>query len=186
MFTSMQRAHEAQIEAERKVGEVQRAKGARLENAEALIDKVQRQLSTLRTIPGVEFDGRNVRLPVEVLFALNSDELQPAGRQLLVNQVAPVLKSIKREGSRLVVSGYADATQMHSKKFGNWSLSARRAANVVVTLLDATGLPEDSIVAVGYGDTRPLPGIDPTDARNRRVELSVSVEVADLLAAEGK
>lgn len=39
----------------------------------------------------------------------------------------------------------------------------------------ATGTAQRIVVA-GYGDSRPLPGLNPTDARNRRVEVQLALE----------
>jgi len=96
----------------------------------------------------------------------------------------PVLATLSAKGPRIVVSGHADARQVRDDPYRNWRLSALRAANVVVILLKAAQLPPDRIVAIGYGDTRPRPGLDPTDDANRRVELSVSIEVSDLLSLD--
>jgi flagellar motor protein MotB len=164
---------------------VQRQKGARLERAEALIEQVQGQLKVLKNVdPGITVEGGVVRLPDSVLFGLNSAELSPEGRALLEKKIAPVLAGLGAKGPRIIVSGHADAKQVRDDPYRNWRLSALRAANVVVILLKAARLPQDRIVAIGYGDTRPRPGLDPTDDANRRVELSVSVEVSDLLSLE--
>ena len=61
---------------------------------------------------------------------------------------------------------------------GNWQLSFNRARATAEALISGTGLmgfrneKDQPIFSYSaYADTRPKPGIDPSDGRNRRVDL---------------
>lgn len=65
-----------------------------------------------------------------VLFALNSDQLQPEGRELLKTLAGPLAAYLKNRDEILMVSGFADDQQVHAgnRQFAdNWELSAKRA-----------------------------------------------------------
>jgi len=58
----------------------------------------------------------------------------------------------------------------------NFTLSAARAREARKLLI--SNLTEDDarrVIVAGYGDSRPLNGIDPSDGRNRRVEIQFAV-----------
>jgi chemotaxis protein MotB len=58
----------------------------------------------------------------------------------------------------------------------NYTLSAARAREARKALIG--NLDSDTarrIIVAGYGDSSPLAGIDPADARNRRVEVQLTI-----------
>src|ERR1700760_5071269 len=64
-----------------------------------------------------------------VLFALNSDQLQPAGRDLLKSLAGPLSEYLKSRDEILMVSGFTDDQQVRdgNRQFAdNWELSAER------------------------------------------------------------
>jgi outer membrane protein OmpA-like peptidoglycan-associated protein len=68
-----------------------------------------------------------------VLFALNSDQLQPQGRDLLKSLAGPLTAYLRDRDEILMVSGFADDQQVHAgnRRFAdNWELSADRHARV--------------------------------------------------------
>ena len=85
-------------------------------------------------------------------------------------------------GARIFVEGYSDNLPVKRpvtdyQRFctvydDNFTLSAARAREVRRALIGE--LEENSakrIVVAGYGESRPLPGLDPADSKNRRVEV---------------
>ncbi|MEL6211885.1 MAG: OmpA family protein, partial [Pseudomonadota bacterium] len=52
----------------------------------------------------------------------------------------------------------------------NQRLSQQRADAVRALMIESCGLAPDRLVAAGFGESSPLPGIDPFAAENRRVE----------------
>ncbi|GAB4404202.1 MAG: OmpA family protein [Rhodoferax sp.] len=111
-----------------------------------------------------------------VLFAFNSDQLQPEGRALLVSLVPALRAYLSVRGELLMVSGFTDDRQVRdgNRQFAdNWELSAQRALTVTRALIDA-GLPATQVFAAAFGAEQPVvPNADAASrALNRRVELA--------------
>lgn len=118
-------------------------------------------------------DGR-IGISGQVLFALNSDQLQPEGRQLLESLVAPLRAYLAARGELLMVSGFTDDKSIRGGRFAdNWELSAQRALTVTRSLIEA-GMPASMVFAAAFGAEQPVsPNIDDAArARNRRVEMA--------------
>lgn len=100
-----------------------------------------------------------------ITFALNSAALQP--------EALPYLDSIgrllvaERPEARVAIAGHADA---RGDALYNMKLSQERAAAVRAYLWATYGIAPERMAVVGYGESRPLPGTDPYDGLNRRVE----------------
>ncbi len=118
-------------------------------------------------------EGR-IGISGQVLFALNSDQLQPEGRQLLDSLVAPLRAYLTSRGELLMVSGFTDDRSIRGGRFAdNWELSAQRALTVTRSLIEA-GMPASMVFAAAFGAEQPVsPNIDDTTrAQNRRVEMA--------------
>ena len=120
-------------------------------------------------------DGR-IGIGGNVLFALNSDQLQPEGRDLLASLAAPLAGYLRTRSEILMVSGFTDDRQVregNARFDDNWELSAQRALTVTRTLI-AEGLPADAVFAAAFGAQQPVgPNTDEAGrARNRRVEIA--------------
>jgi flagellar motor protein MotB len=111
-----------------------------------------------------------------VLFALNSDQLQPDGRTLLSSLVAPLQSYLGARDELLMVSGFTDDKSIRdgNRQFAdNWELSAQRALTVTRTLIDE-GMPSSMVFAAAFGSEQPVtPNVDDrARAQNRRVEMA--------------
>lgn len=120
-------------------------------------------------------DGR-IGIRGNVLFALNSDQLQPEGRDLLKSLAAPLADYLKARDEILMVSGFTDDRQVResNRQFAdNWELSAERALTVTRALIEA-GVPADAVFAAAFGAQQPVaPNSDEAGrASNRRVEMA--------------
>lgn len=120
-------------------------------------------------------DGR-IGIRGNVLFALNSDQLQPEGRDLLKSLAAPLAGYLRTREEILMVSGFTDDRQVSgsNRQFDdNWDLSAQRALTVTRTLI-AEGVPSSSVFAAAFGAEQPVSPNTTEDgrARNRRVEIA--------------
>ena len=120
-------------------------------------------------------DGR-IGISGSVLFALNSEELQPEGRQILKGLAAPLAAYLGARDEMLMVSGFTDDRPVldSNRQFAdNWELSAQRALTVTRTLI-AEGLPSASIFAAAFGPEQPVASnLDAQGrSRNRRVEMA--------------
>jgi len=110
--------------------------------------------------------GQEVSIAVPVTFRLNSAELTPQAVALL-RRIATVLGSEKLKGDRFAIEGHTDASGSTDY---NRALSERRAVSVYSFLVEQ-GIDIARLNAVGYGESRLLPGMAATDGRNRRVEI---------------
>lgn len=125
------------------------------------------------TTPGVRVDVRGceiedvIRLP-GVNFESGSDRLI-GGVGPLLEQAAATL--IKHPDLKIEVAGHTDSVGLSEANFG---LSERRAITVRDALINL-GVAENSISAMGYGETQPVTGNNTADGRatNRRVELRI-------------
>lgn len=119
-------------------------------------------------------DGR-IGISGSVLFALNSNELQPEGRQLLSSLSGPLASYLRQRGEILMVSGFTDDQPLRDgNRFAdNWELSAQRALTVTRTLIEA-GVPASSVFAAAFGAEQAVASnADAAGrARNRRVEMA--------------
>lgn len=124
----------------------------------------------------VTLDNGRIGISGSVLFALNSDQLQPEGRQLLKSLAPPLAAYLGVRDEMLMVSGFTDDQPVResNRQFAdNWELSAQRALNVTRALIEE-GLPSSAIFAAAFGPEQPVASNEDADgrARNRRVEMA--------------
>lgn len=120
-------------------------------------------------------DGR-IGIRGNVLFALNSDQLQPEGREVLKSLAGPLAEFLRARDEALMVSGFTDNRQVsgsNHKYADNWELSAQRALTVTRALI-AEGVPADSVFAAAFGAQQPVNSNadEAGRASNRRVEMA--------------
>jgi flagellar motor protein MotB len=147
---------------------------------QALEDPLTKGLVTFR-------DGR-IGISGNVLFELNSDQLQAEGEEVLESLIAPLQTYLAQHDELLMVSGFTDDLPMHpgNRYQDNWGLSAQRALTVTRSLTEL-GLPNDRVFAAAFGPHHPaVPNVDAESrAQNRRVEIS-TVPRAPSAAAEAE
>ena len=123
--------------------------------------------------------GANGRIGISgsVLFAFNSADLQPEGRELLRTLAAPLTTYLSERNEALMVSGFTDDRGMRdgprAKFADNWELSAQRALTVTRALIEH-GMPSASVFAAAFGAEQPVASNADAAGRalNRRVELA--------------
>lgn len=121
------------------------------------------------------YNGR-IGISGKLLFELNSDKLEPEGRQLLKSLVGPLRSYLQSRNEILMVSGFTDdkAVGNRNRKFeDNWELSAQRSLTVTRTLIEE-GMPSSLLFAAAFGQEQPLvPNTsEKARAQNRRVEMA--------------
>jgi flagellar motor protein MotB len=126
-------------------------------------------------------DGR-IGISGSVLFALNSAELQPEGRQVLQSLAPPLAAYLGTRDEMLMVSGFTDDRPVldTNRRFtDNWDLSAQRALTVTRALIEE-GVPSSSVFAAAFGSEQPVASNDDAEgrSRNRRVERAPVPKVA--------
>ncbi|AXE94807.1 OmpA family protein [Paraburkholderia sp. SIMBA_050] len=144
--------------------------------------ETQRRMTLEQALAGPLAAGRvtlvNGRIGINgsVLFKLNSDQLQPEGREVLKSLAAPLSAWLRTRDEILMVSGFTDDRQVRdgNRRFAdNWELSAQRALTVTRALIDE-GVPSASVFAAAFGSGQPVSSNADEDgrARNRRVEIA--------------
>ena len=94
-----------------------------------------------------------------------------AGNDELLDEVAAALRPCL--GSIIAINGHTDPSGDEER---NLALSRDRAITVREELV-ARGIPRDGLRARGLGSREPIPGLDPADPANRRIEFSVIAKV---------
>ncbi len=107
-----------------------------------------------------------VSLVLRIAFPFDSAALS-AGAMGDLDAVAAALLAPQLQSTNLTLEGHTDAV---GDEHYNLRLSQRRA-DAVVGYLVQRGVPATRLRAVGFGESRPLPGPSPTDGRQRRVEI---------------
>ncbi len=130
-------------------------------------------------------DGRMlIALPNDVLFDSGKTNIKPDGQAALA-QVAKVLASIPDR--KYIVAGDTDDVPIHTARFAsNWELSTARAVEVTKFLI-ANGMQPQVLAAAGYGEFDPVAPNDSPEhrAQNRRIEIVLQPNLADLPSLEG-
>jgi len=124
----------------------------------------------------VTLNNGRIGISNSVLFAFNSDQLQPEGRRLLKSLAVPLGAYLAARDEILMVSGFTDDRQVRegSQPFAdNWELSAQRALTVTRALIE-DGVPDSAIFAAAFGAGQPVASNADASgrARNRRVEIT--------------
>ena len=122
----------------------------------------------------ITLNNGRIGISGQVLFAQNSDQLQPDGRQLLSSLVVPLRAYLAARDEMLMVSGFTDDKAIRNGPFAdNWELSAQRALTVTRTLVEQ-GMPSSMVFAAAFGSEQPVKpnSDDAARALNRRVEMA--------------
>jgi len=130
----------------------------------------------LRGQRDVQIVGDRFVFQSEVLFASGSAKLQESGEKQLASvgkRLVELAADIPKEINWVIqVDGHTDNKPIASPQYpSNWELSSARAI-AVVKFLHSEGIPNDRLVAAGYGQYQPLSSTD--TARNRRIELKLT------------
>ncbi|MFO0552152.1 MAG: OmpA family protein [Polyangiaceae bacterium] len=181
----------ADLEQKRAALEEYKKRAEQLEAIRQRFEALRRKLEELTKF-GLKVQIRKnrivIQLPGDVLFDSGRETLKKEGKDIL-KKVADVIRGDDGLSSRVYqVAGHTDNKPFTGAFKDNWGLSAMRAREVLVFLIDPTssgggGLKRDNWSAVGYGDTDPVADNSGDDGRkqNRRVELVVMPNVEEML-----
>ena len=101
-----------------------------------------------------------------IRFGFDSYEILPDSRPY-IDEVGRMLNLKGLADKRLVIVGHTDAS---GSRAYNLKLSRRRAEEIRNYLVTNHRVDRTRLQALGRGESQPLRGNDPYDARNRRVE----------------
>jgi flagellar motor protein MotB len=135
----------------------------------------------------VTLDNGRIGISGSVLFAVNSDELRPDGRELLKTLVPALQVYLGSRDELLMVSGFTDDQPVlaDNRRFDdNLELSAQRALTVTRALIEA-GMPSSRVFSAAFGAEQPVASNadEAGRARNRRVEMAPVPRAADVSGA---
>jgi chemotaxis protein MotB len=153
--------------------QAERMKGVAMDLLKAMEPLVKEgQVRVSQSVHGIA-----IEINASVLFASGQASLEPGSVKAL-RAVGGVLAQVPND---VQVEGFTDNTPINTVAFpSNWELSTARASSVV-RLLAESGAPSERLVAVGYGEFRPI-DINSTPegrARNRRVTIMILSEQQD-------
>lgn len=117
-------------------------------------------------------EGFTISLKELGFFASGQAKLLPGA----ADKLKRIAKVLSRPGLEIRVEGHSDNQPIHNDEFrSNWELSAARAMNVLLLLVDDAGFDPRNISAAGYGEFRPVADNSTPEGRrmNRRVDLVV-------------
>lgn len=136
----------------------------------------------------ITLENGRIGISGQLLFGLNSADLQGEGRDLIKTLVGPLRVYLDDRDQLLMVSGFTDdlSIQAGTGRFAdNWELSAQRSLTVTRALIEE-GMPADRVFASAFADQQPV--VANTDAesraKNRRVEMAPVPRTAKLPASE--
>ena len=124
--------------------------------------------------------GIAVEISDSILFDTARADLQPAS----VEALAAIAMLVKNSDNLIQVEGHTDNQAIRAGQFpSNWELSAARAASVVRLFVDV-GVAPQRMVAIGFGEYRPIDTNDQLEgrAKNRRVTLNILADNKDEVA----
>ncbi|MDR1158970.1 MAG: OmpA family protein [Oscillospiraceae bacterium] len=128
----------------------------------------------------VAFTGQDVLITLksDIWFSSGSAEITPSMREQ-AHMLAQLLRDNQKPEFPLevIVAGHTDNVPIHSSQYpSNWHLSARRALNFLMALLEDSDLDPTRFSSRGYGEYAPIATNNTSEGRqrNRRVELLVS------------
>ena len=138
----------------------------------------------------VTLNNGRIGISGSVLFAFNSADLQPEGRQVLESLAGPLARYLRERKEILMVSGFTDDRQMrgNARLFAdNWELSAQRALTVTRALIEE-GMPSSSVFAAAFGSEQAVASNADADgrAKNRRVEMAPTPRPTDATDGSAK
>ena len=169
--------------------ELAKAKGSKNDPVTKMMKTLDTMIQTTSATEFISLDTRTNRMTLrDGVFERGSACLKPEARAA-GESVQKHLEDFLRENSkaRIFVEGYTDNLPVKNpvvdfQRFctvydDNFTLSAARAREARRYLIGSFDTDAARrIVVAGYGESKPLFGIDPADPKNRRVEVLFMIE----------
>jgi chemotaxis protein MotB len=150
-----------------------------LENMEELkskldIDFKNEKISTSVTTR-IDMRGLVISLNNAILFDSGSADIKKGNEKTLLE----IAKKINELDNYIRIEGHTDNMPIRSVDYpSNWELSTARAASVVRLFINKGDIQPDKLVAVGYGEYKPVASNKTQEGRaqNRRIDIIVLSE----------
>lgn len=136
-----------------------------------LMDLVEKKKLNGKVMIVKDDRGIIISLREAILFDEDSTEIKPEAKDAL-EYVGKILETLPNQ---IRVEGHTDSGKTKEDKVNNWKVSTDRAAAVVQWLLKEFRIKASRLVAVGYGEYRPIGRNDTAENRqqNRRVDIII-------------
>ncbi|MEY8353869.1 flagellar motor protein MotB [Lachnospiraceae bacterium 54-53] len=161
---------QTQSELENFLGEYELKK---LENLKTEIDtKLQNDGMDQSVSTMIDMRGLVIRLNNAIFFDSGSAEIKKQSEDTLF-EVASLLNTTE---NYIRIEGHTDNVPISRSGYAsNWELSTARAVNVVRYFINISGFPPDKLIAVGYGEFKPVAdnGTEEGRSKNRRIDIIV-------------
>ncbi|MHC1723853.1 MAG: flagellar motor protein MotB [Aminipila sp.] len=148
----------------------------KLEELKAQVDAmIQQENMTGSVSTGIDMRGLVISLNNAVFFESGSAEIKKENEHTLL-VVADMINTLD---NYIRIEGHTDNVPMHSEIYpSNWELSTARAVSVVQLFINGCNIPPEKLVAVGYGEYRPVEDNSTAEGRskNRRIDIIVLSE----------
>jgi chemotaxis protein MotB len=148
----------------------------KMEALKAELDaKLEKDNLTASVKTSIDERGLVISLNNAIFFDPGSAELKKDAEKTLLE----IANTISVMNNYIRVEGHTDNVPMNSSIYrSNWDLSAARAANMVRLLTEHTSIPPERLIAVGYGEYRPVADNSTEEGRtkNRRIDIIVLSE----------
>lgn len=151
----------------------------KMEELKAELDaKLQSEDLAVAVTTSIDKRGLVISFNNAIIFEPGSAEIKKENEDILL-EIAEMLHIMD---NYIRIEGHTDNVPMNSESYrSNWDLSAARAANVVRQFTSKTNLSPEKLIAVGYGEYRPVEdnSTDEGRAKNRRIDIIVLSEKYD-------
>ena len=148
----------------------------KLENLKAELDsKLQSEGVSDSVSSSIDMRGLVIRLNNAIFFDSGSADIKSEHEDSLI-EVANMINSLD---NYIRIEGHTDNIPINSDVYpSNWELSTARASSVVKLFTNKGNFSPNKLVAVGYGEFKPVEDNSTTDgrAKNRRIDIIVLSE----------
>lgn len=148
-----------------------------------MIEEIARNISE-KMQPQIDEEAISVSQSDDFIeVEINNNILFPSGSARLHNDALPVLRNLsdifQSFNNAIQVEGFTDNEPIRTTAYpSNWELSAARAASVV-HLFMKFGIRPQRLVAVGYGEYRPVASNETEQGRRKNRRVVIVIPAAD-------
>ena len=147
-----------------------------MEELKAELDaKLKSENLTASVKTGIDKRGLVISLSNAIFFDPGSAEIKNGNEKTLLE----IADAVNTMDNFIRIEGHTDNVPMKSDMYpSNWDLSAARAANVVQLFINKAHVSPEKLIAVGYGEYRPVADNSTEEgrAKNRRIDIIVLSE----------
>lgn len=157
-----------------------------LEDVQSNLDALFKE-EDISSVATTRIDDRGliVSLDNAILFDSGSSDIKPQNEDTLLN----IANTINTVDNYIRIEGHTDNIPIKNSTYpSNWELSAARATSVVRLFIDKCNINPDKMVAVGYGEFRPIADNSTPEGRaqNRRIDIIIMSEKYNSLENQQK